>query len=486
MRLAAQVETRTAISGTVTDPSASVIAGAAVTVKNQGTGATWETATNTAGFYAFPSLPPGTYTVTVALPGFKTAVRTDQLAQVAQSPRVDIKLEIGEINETLSVSAAGTEISTTTAAISGDISPKLVQSLPLNTRNVFTLAALTPGAVPQNLMQWGGGNSQVSFSQTANNYVPVAGSFVSSGVFAGGNRDSASNVSVDGINVQNALYGQSTQLQSISSVEEVRIQSGSMNAEFGNGATAVNIITKGGTNQFHGEVFEFLRNDNLDANDFFTNLNGRDLPEYKQNQFGATLGGPILRDKFHFLANYDGMRASQSTVSDAQVPTADLRQGDFSSYRPPLPGGGFGPTPTIHNPYRYDPVTGLRESFPGNRIPLGPTNLCTPRPTCVDPVTLGMLEFTPLPNTIIDGIPRFSGTPASTINDNQYTVRLDWHKSTRTDIYGRYTSQERKPVQGGLMPLQGLQNPFRSKNVAIHWTEVFSPQLTRQAHRGYG
>jgi len=471
LSMRAQVETTSGISGTVTDPSGAVISGASVTLRNQNTGATREGATNASGSYSFPSVLPGTYTVKVELPGFKTALVTDRVVEVTQPARVDVALEIGETTEIVTVSAEGAELITTaTAEISGTVNQTLVDNIPLNGRNFFNLAALTPGTSPQYLRM-----GRVSFAESAMNYVSGAGTFVSSGVFAGGARDSAANVSIDGSNVQSSIYGQTTQLQSPSTVQEVKIQSGNMNAEFGNGVAAVNVITKSGTNEYHGEVYEFLRNDNLDANGFFTNLAGRELPEYKQNQFGGTFGGPILKNKLLFFGNYEGFRVRQSTQSNTIVPPQALRNGDFSSYRPPLPGGAFGPTPTIFNPYRFDPVTGLREPFPGNKIPLGPTNLCSPRPTCVDPVALALLGFTPPSNTVIDGIPQFSGPVPITIDRDQFSVRLDWQKSANTQIYGRYTFEDRFALAEGLLPLQGTDNSTASQNAVIHWAQVINP-----------
>lgn len=477
----AQVQTSSAISGTVTDSQGAAIAGASVTIKNQNTGATRNVASNESGFYSLQSIIPGTYTITVSQSGFKRGVVTDRVVQVAQPAQVDVTLQPGEMSEDVTVSAEGSELLTTnTAEIAGTINPRLVQNIPLNGRNFFNLAALTPGTVPQYQSL-----SQISFAQASLNFVSAANTQVSSGVFAGGNRDSAANVSVDGANVQSSVYQQTTQLQSPASIQEVKIQSGSMNAEFGNGVTAVNVITKSGTNNFHGELYEFLRNNKLDATPFFTNLAGRKLPNYQQNQFGGALGGPIFKDKLQFFANYEGGRTRQGTQEINAVPLTELRTGDFSNYRPPLPGGSFGPTPIIYNPYRFNPTTGLREPFPGNKIPLGPTNLCSPRPTCVDPVTLAFVGLTPQPNTVIDGVPQFTGLAKTTINANQYTARFDWHKSSNASIYGRYTSSVINAIGRTALPFGGTENPSSSKNLVVHWTQVINPSSVNDFSTSY-
>src|SRR5690348_11829160 len=486
----AQVQTTTDISGTVSDPTGAVIPAANVTSKNQNTGAERTTITNGSGFYSFPSLQPGTYTVTVTKSGFKTQVITDRVAEVAQPARVDITLAIGSTAQRVEVSAAGQElINTTTAEIAGTISGRIVSDIPLNGRNFMDLANMTPGSSNQDAtgLQVPTGLSQISFAQTALNLssLSAGGVYFTSGVFAGGNRDSASNVSIDGSNVQSALYGQAQQLQSISGISEVKVQSGIMSPEFGFGATAVNVITKGGTNSLHGEGFEFLRNDNLDAANFFTNLARRRKPEYRMNQFGASVGGPIIKEKLHFFANYEGLRLIQSTTATAVIPPAAIHNGDFSSVVLAGPGGTTLPGPTIYNPFQFDPVTGLRTPFPNNQIPIGPTTLCSPRPTCVDPVALAMLNLTPSPNTTIDGIPTLAGTQSTTVNSNQYTGRIDWDKSYKDRIFGRYTRYQTHSLAGGLMSLQGSTNPFGTYNHVISWTRTISPSLVNNLAVSY-
>lgn len=207
----AQVETTTRVSGIVTDPSSARVAGASVVIKNQGTGATRETTTDSTGSYSFPSLVPGTYTVTVSAAGFKTQVVKDRVAQVAQPALIDVILELGAATQTVTVSAEGAELLQTGGSeISGNINVKLVQNLPLNGRNLFDLTVLTPGATPQYLNR--GASVLISFTALGLNFVGAAGTFISSGVFAGGNRDSATNVSIDGANVQFSGYQQATQL----------------------------------------------------------------------------------------------------------------------------------------------------------------------------------------------------------------------------------------------------------------------------------
>ena len=478
LHVAAQVQTYSEISGTVSDATGAVVPGVTITLKEQNTGAVRTIVTGANGAYSFLSIPPGTYSVKASGTGFKTAEVTNRIAQVGQPARVDFTLTVGQSSQTVVVSASSANlIDTTTAEISGTIGRRMVSDLPLNGRNFADLAAMTPGSARSDALGgWNNrGKGQVSFTQTALMRVRAAGLVMNSGIFAAGNRDSASNVAIDGSNVQLAHFGETTQLQSPADIQEVKVESGTMSAEFGNGVTAVNIVTKSGTNQFHGEAYEFLRNDNLDATDYFVNLAGLKNPEYKMNQFGGAFGGPIIKDKLHFFANYEGLRVSQASFGQAAVPTANLRNGDFTTLGRFDANGNPIPAPTIYNPYRTDPVTGLREPFPGNVIPTGPTTLCSPRPTCIDPAMLAYLDYTPTPNALIDGIPEYVGTSPTTIRANQYTGRIDWEKSETSHIFGRFTYFKNYSLAAGLLPLQGEENPYGSINPTVSWVKILSP-----------
>ncbi len=460
----AQVQTTTAVIGTVGDTSGAVLPGVEVTVTDQETGAVRRAITNDQGYYAFQSLKPGTYTVSASFPGFKTAVVRDREAMVSIPAQVNIVMQLGQIEDSVTVSAAGEELlNKTTAEISTTIDENLVNNLPNETRNYFDLLALAPNTSPQYLSV---GN--MSFGQHSMRRVNAAGSYESSGVFAAGNRDSASNVSIDGANSQIANYNQTVTIISSSVIKELRMQTASANAEFGYGSNGVNVITKSGTNQFHGEAFWEHRNDALDANGFFTNLAGNALPEYKRNKFGATVGGPIIKDKLLFFANYEGSRLRQAVQGNTRTPTQLERNGDFSETQLFTAPGQLGDPPTVYNPYDFDPDTGLRRPFPNNKIP---TDL-------LDPAMVSLLKYTQLPNTIIDGIPQYSGLTRTEMDEKQYTGRIDWQKSENTLIYGRYTFGERKAQNQGLLPpLDGESTPASSHSVVVNWNQVISPTM---------
>jgi hypothetical protein len=466
----AQVETTTSITGTVSDPQGAVFAGASVKLTNQNTGAIREATTGAEGVYSFQSLPPGTYTIVVSAPGFKTTTITNRTVETAQPAHVDIQLELGATTEQVTVSAAGAElINTASAEVTGNVTPELVQNIPLGRGNFFDLLQMTPGVVPQNI------GSGVSFAAQALNFVSAGNTFQASGTFISGNRDSGANISIDGSNVQIPVYGQATQLQARASVQEVRVESANMSAEFGNGVAAVNVITKSGSNSYHGELFEYFRNSRLDANLFFSNQAGRKIQPYTQNQFGGAIGGPIKKNKLLFFANYEGFRVVQRQQLFATVPDDNLRNGDFSQYHPPGPGGTSLPTPVIYNPYDVDPTTGLRRPFPGNKIPLGQSSMCAPRPSCADPVTLAYLnKYVLSPNIVINGVAQYTNSVRTTLDQNQVTGRSDWLRSANSSIFARFTYNKQDSLAGGLQPLQGTGNPSATTNAVLHWTQVLS------------
>ena len=262
----AQVATDSGISGIVTDPSGSPIPGASVSARNQATGGIWNATTNEGGSYSFAVLPPGTYTVTVTHQGFQTVAVSDRTISVAEPAHVDLRLSLGSVTDTITVSAQGNElINTATAEIATTITPSLVTGTPLVRGNFLDLAVMAPGVVPQDVAQ----GVQISNGSAQLNYVSAGNVFVTNNIFVAGARDTATNISLDGSNIQNSLFGEVLQSQSTDTVAEMRVESANMSAEFGNGVAAMNVITKSGSNQIHGDAYEFLRNNKLDATPVF-------------------------------------------------------------------------------------------------------------------------------------------------------------------------------------------------------------------------
>jgi len=480
-----QMQTTTGINGTVTDASGATVPQADVVITDQLTGAVFKARTNNSGFYSFPSLLPGLYTVRVSKSGFRTEVVTDRRILATQPATVDVTLRVGETSQSITVSAEGAELlNTNSQDITGTITPTLVRNLPTTRGNFFDLLTLAPGVVPQ---QANGYNGGLGISQPSNayNYVSIGNTYNSSGAFVGGNRDSASNVSVDGSNVQNPVYEDTPQLQSTDTIQELRVETANMSAEFGYGASGINVITRSGTNQYHGDVYEYLRNNAFDANTFFANQAHQTLAPYQQNLFGASLGGPIKKDKLLFFFNYEGLRAQQEQDVQEAVPPAAYRNGDFSVNANSTPQKPLPPVP-IYNPYQSNPATGLRVQFPNNQIPMGATTLCAPHPTCVDPATIKFQnEWILQPNAVIQGIPVYLGTERSTMSADKYNVRVDFLKSSNATIYGRYSQTPVNAFAGSIDPLAGTFNPEASYNGVVHWIETINSNTVNHFFVGY-
>jgi len=458
-----QVDTSAAIRGLVTDQSGAAVVGAAVTIRNAATGEVRSAVTDASGSYSLPSVVPSTYSVTVTHSGFKRAEVRDRVAGAAQVAQVDVVLEVGETNQSVTVSAANAElIDTSSAAVSGTIVSKLVDNLPMNGRNFFDLAVMLPNVSLQSL------GTQISMGSSSQNFVfgtsPASPFYRTSGLFAAGNRDSAVNVSFDGVNDVSSNYGTTNPQQPPSSIEEIKIQVSGMNAEFGYGVASVNVITKSGTNRFHGEAYEFLQNDKLNANSFFANLAGRARAPYRLNQFGAAAGGPVIPNKLFFFAAYEGLRLRQSTFAIETVPPENLRRGNFAGM------------PAVYNPYSYDPATGLRQPFPANQIPF----------SAMDPVALKFLQdWVPTPNAVISGVPQLVGNTSQRLGSDQGLFRIDYVRSESSRIYGRYSKLITPTIGTGLQSLGGLSQNNDDKVIGIHWTRVLSPSTVNDLTVGF-
>lgn len=319
------------ILGTVLDPSAAVVPNATVVVENQGTGAAYNLKTDAAGNFIAPALAVGMYRVTASAPGFKTRVNENLRLQVSDRLRVELVLETGQVSERVTVTGDAPVVETASTTLGGVVTTKQVEDLPVNGRNVMDLLQLIPGA-----MLRGGASSQT-----------VGGAQIfrsSSGVRFLLDGADASRVDADDLN---NTYGSSRgriSRASIDAIQEFRVYTNSYSAEYGEAlGGVVNLITKSGTNDFHGGLFEYLRNEKLDARNYF-NVPPAAKPAYRLNQFGGSLGGPIVRDKLFFFGNYEGVRQRSGKTQSTFVPTEAFRQTVVPAVRPavdmlPLPNG---------------------------------------------------------------------------------------------------------------------------------------------------
>ncbi|MFN7920236.1 MAG: carboxypeptidase regulatory-like domain-containing protein [Bryobacteraceae bacterium] len=385
-----------ALVGTVSDPSGGVIAGVKIRVINDGTGVTVETTSNTAGDYTVPNLPAATYRVRAEFTGFRTVEVASIRLLLNQTVRTDIRLEPGAVEQSVNVTAAPPVVQSETSSVASNVDAHSVVTLPLNGRTLDRLLLVTAG------------NTSDSPSNPK-----LAGS-----LHWGGNFFTIDGVSFNDLGNGGAAYSYRTALSttpSVDTIQEFKIETTNAKAEH-EGSAAVSIISKGGTNQFHGSVFEFNRNKALAANAFFSNANNVPRPPFNRNEFGATVGGPVIKNKTFFFGSYEGLRQRQSTSAGFSFGTQAMRQGDFTGL-----------------PVIADPLSGTslaaRTPFPNQRIP-------TAR---LDSRSLKLLEFVPLPNApgsaaaAGTGVNYFDTVP-NIIGVNRYTARGDHNVNATNNL----------------------------------------------------
>ncbi|MCI0621615.1 MAG: TonB-dependent receptor [Acidobacteria bacterium] len=445
--------------GTVLDPTRAVIPEAEVTAFHVETGIRRRTVTNESGYYTLPSLPTGTYTLQVQKQGFRPVTQSGIKLDIEQVARLDFQLQVGEVTDSIQVEASAPMLQFADSSQGQVIANRQIVELPLNGRNYTQLILLSSGATQ-----------------------PEPGTRGSrSGFSSNGQRSYQNNFLLDGIdNNTNLLAVQSDDFQviqpNVDAIQEFKVQTNAYGAEYGRGAGAVvNVAIKSGTNAFHGTLFEFLRNDNIEANNFFNNRAGVPRPEFRQNQFGGTLGGPIRKNKAFFFGDYQGTRIRRASTQNSLVPTAPERQGDFSQT---FLGGAL---QTIYDPSTYDPATNMRSPFPQNRIP---TNR-------IDPVAAKLVELYPLPNTPAVGANFISNFPIRDDAD-QFDVRSDLQVTSQDHLFVRYSYQNRPvfnppplpaPAVGGVFS-QGART-YTGNSAVLGHTHIFSPTLLSDLRLGY-
>src|SRR6266446_10976017 len=331
------------LSGLITDPSNLAVPGARVVVQSADTAATRTVSSNQRGEYSVPALLPGRYNITIEANGFKTIHQNGIVVEVDQRARLDFALTIGSSTESITVQGAAPLLNTSDASVSTLIGNRFVENLPLNGRSFGSLIYPVPGVVltPTNNSEQG--QFSVNGQRPDANYFVVDGVSTNLGT-AGG---TGANLGQGGAGQLPATsaFGGTSNLVSLDSLEEFRIQTSTFAPEYGRTPGAqISVVTKSGTNTFHGTVFEYFRNDKLDANDWFANRNALARPELRQNDFGGVLGGPIKKDKFFFFGSYEGLRVRQPQVAETYVPSLATRQNAPAAVQPllnafPLPNG---------------------------------------------------------------------------------------------------------------------------------------------------
>ena len=453
-------EVSAGITGRVTDPSGSAIVGAEVTAKDQDRGTEWRTKTNEEGIYAFPRIPASDYEVRVGAPGFKGFVQERLHLDVNERARLDVPMQVGAISESVSVTADAALLQTDTTQVGTQINPQTIDHSALISRNPIALTLLAPGVVTPN-------------PATMNNGLRSGGN---GRPYVNGNREEGNNFLLDGIDNNLTSENQTAYQPNPDAIQEFRLITNNASAEFGNfQGGIISVVIKSGTNQFHGNAFEDLRNDKLNANNWGNNWHNNPTiprPPLRWNQFGGTFGGPVFKNKLFFFADYQGLRKdSPATPSSFTVFPADWRQGDFSRLLDPANGGI-----QLYNPKSLD-ANGNRTPFPNNQIPL---NLFSPAVLKL----FGNASLYPLP---VSSAIRFnqSNSQGSQVSSDQGDIKVDWKIDQKDDFSGRYSNgRQDNPTLNSFPTLYNSFNLAPFFNGVLNWTRTFSPTVVNEARAG--
>ena len=432
------------INGRVTDTTGAVIPAVQIVVTNVDRETERQTTSSDVGYYTFTRLEPGNYAISVESEGFKSISQPGIVLEVNQSARIDFILEVGAVTETIEVVAASPVLETNTAQLGTVVAKRQISDLPLNGRNFSQLLALTPGASPVSVSQNRGGQQAQSIGiQT---YPAI-----------NGQSNRSNHFTLDGVFNSGHFTGTYHVAPSIDALDQFKVQSHSDQAEFG-GVTGgvINVATKSGTNEFHGSAFWFLRNDALDARGFFT----AGKPSLRQNQFGATVGGPIKKNGTFFFFSYDGYRQNNESSSLTLVPTPEQLSGDFSSL-----------DRTIYDPFstRLDPQDSnrfLRDPFQGNQIP---RSMLSPS------IQAWSEAIIPAPNATGFAGTNLRNSEPQTFPADNYSIRGDHQFSASDQVFVRYTWGEQTKSRAQRLPGTRLETVLPPKNFGARYTHIFGP-----------
>jgi hypothetical protein len=421
-----------AITGMVTDATGAAVEGAVLRVEHGGTGLRRVILTDEEGLWTAPLLPVGVYEVQAVKPGFQTLLRAGVQVGVNQQVRLDLRLQVAQAEDSVTVTADAPQVNTVDATSGALVEHRQIVDLPLNGRNFVQLGTLVPGAVPTP-QRLGGESAASAFS-------------------VNGQRTQSNNFLLDGVSNNDSLSTGFVLTPPPDALEQFKMVTHNYAAEYGNNSgSVVNAVTRSGSNRVHGGAWNFLRNDALDARNFFA----RSRPPLRQNQFGANLGGPVLRNRTFLFGYYEGLRVSQGQVRNVVVLSERQRRGDFGE-------GGGAPR---------DPLTG--QPFPERRIPQSRLN----------PIAGTLLDrYVPLPNSAGN---RYQDNPARRIEGGQWGIRGDHRFSNNNSLFARYSfadSQTTNPLGAGTFSPEGTRAEAVNHGVVISDTHAFSPTLLNEAN----
>jgi hypothetical protein len=430
------------VVGTASDATGAVLEHVNVVLTNLATNVTQATVSSGTGNFSFPLVPVGQYSVSAELSGFRKTEIPNLLVALGEATRIDIRLAVGGTSEKVEVQGEVAGVQAESGAVEGVVERADVVSLPLNGRNFIELVALEPNAVP---------SPTTSFFRNLGGYNVVAGAPVS-----------ATAVTVDGVNIRDLNDPRVNISLNPDVVQEFQENQSNYSAGQGlAGGAQVNLVTKSGTNSLHGSIFEFFRNDVLDAKNFFDSAK----PPFRQNQFGFSLGGRIKKDKTFFFVGYEGLRIAQRETFLYTVPTLAERAGDFTGQ------------PQIFDPSTYDPGTGLRQPFPNNMIPQNE----------ISQTSLNALKILfPAPN-LPGNVNNLVGNPVNNSTNDQFSVRIDHRLGEKDSLFGRYIYYNYRRLTDIFASLPNFLDNFNTptQNAAIGYVHTFGPATINQFRIGY-
>ena len=435
------------ISGSVQDALGGVLPGATVVAEQAQTGQKFTTTTNSSGQYLLTQLPIGTYSLKVNATNFKQSVISNVEVHVGDSLRHDVTVQIGDASETVVVEADSGAVQPESAEIKDVVLGRQIVDLPLKTREFLDLAMLSQGVVRPP------GGTRGDAMQQAGTLVNVLGQRSAHNLYL-----------IDGATVTDEYFNNMVVAPSIDAISEFNIQKTSYAPEFGGKSGAViNVVTKSGSNQLHGSLFEFVRNDVFDAKNFFDSQTAP-IPPFRQNQFGGSLGGPVIKNRTFFFVDYEGQRVRKSLTSTFSVPTNAMRSGDFTGL------------PTVYDP--NNSAAGIRQPFVGNRVP----------DTELDSVSSALLAN--IPHANLPGVAQnLLASGGQRINSNNASAKLDHQFSANDTAFARFSLFDARQfdpfgsgvLQESLLPGFGRDLSTHSLNGVTAWTHVFSPEFLNEA-----
>jgi Carboxypeptidase regulatory-like domain/TonB dependent receptor len=459
------------IAGTAVDKSGNVLGHAIVTLTNVETNEVRTALTNDHGYYLLPLLPPANYSLAVQVPGFNKFVQSNIHLNVGDALTINASLQMGQVTQQVTVTDQPSALETETSSLGQVLGNKTILDLPVNGRNSYSFATLVPGVLAS------AGFTQTAFDEYNDQFVSINGSRPNQNVF----------LLDGGMNTQPALSGPGY-YPNIDLVQEYKVQTNNFSAEFSNTSGGViNVITKSGTNHLHGSLYEFFRDTGLNANNYFANGAGIPRAPFHYNQFGGSVGGPIIHDKTFFFFSYEGLRWTQAVTTTATLPTLPQRTGDFSQTRNSAGQvipiyDPFSTTPDPANPGQY-----IRSQFPGNIVPADR----------IDPVAANLMNYIPTPNQPGDpvtGANNFVSNTSSPITKNEFSLRIDHALTGNSKLFGRYsiadTSQVRPPIFGSdpkfkvSAPILG-SDFLRQMQTTIGDTTVLSPSMVLELNSSF-